>query len=70
MCLQIVASKYLYDEGIDDEVFNDEWAASGLADTDHVNDLEAEFLKAIDWRVFVRNVEFQRLLGIVERRYV
>ena len=25
----MVASKYLYDEGEDEEVFNDEWAKSG-----------------------------------------
>lgn len=24
----MMASKFLYDEGVDDEVFNDEWAAS------------------------------------------
>ena len=26
----MVASKYLYDDGEEDEVFNDEWAASGI----------------------------------------
>lgn len=29
VCLQMVASKYLYDEGEDEEVFNDEWAKAG-----------------------------------------
>ena len=29
LCLQMVASKYLYDEGEDEEVFNDEWAKAG-----------------------------------------
>ena len=26
----MVASKYLYDDGEEDEVFNDEWATSGM----------------------------------------
>nr|CAB3232306.1 protein CNPPD1 [Phallusia mammillata] len=64
----MIASKYLQDEGLDDEVFNDEWAASGLVDVDYVNDLEADFLKAIDWRVLVRQPEFRRMLYINEMR--
>uniref|UniRef100_H2YAM4 Protein CNPPD1 n=1 Tax=Ciona savignyi TaxID=51511 RepID=H2YAM4_CIOSA len=64
----MVASKYMYDEGIEDEVFNDEWAASGLADTDHVNELEVDFLRAIDWRVMVRKPEFQATVKMIEAR--
>ncbi|XP_078488941.1 protein CNPPD1 [Ciona intestinalis] len=64
----MVASKYMYDEGIEDEVFNDEWAASGLVDTDHVNELEAEFLHAMDWRVLVGKPEFQTMVHMVEAR--
>ena len=41
-----MASKYLYDEGTDEEVYNDEWAdASGL-ETEEINELEREFLQA------------------------
>ena len=29
LCWQMVASKYLYDEGEDEEVFNDDWARAG-----------------------------------------
>ena len=42
-----MASKFLYDEGIEEEVFNDEWATSGNLDTEDVNELEREFLSAI-----------------------
>lgn len=43
----MMASKFLYDEGIDDEVFNDEWAVSGDMETEDVNQMERDFLDAI-----------------------
>ena len=43
----MMASKYLYDEGVDEEVFNDEWAESADMDVEDVNTLERNFLKAI-----------------------
>lgn len=42
----MMASKFLYDEGVDEEVFNDEWAESGNMEIDDVNKLEREFLSA------------------------
>lgn len=44
---QMVASKYLYDEGEEEEVFNDEWGAAGKLDVKTVNNLEMSFLNAI-----------------------
>ena len=43
----MVASKYLYDEGEEEEVFNDEWGAAGKLDVQTVNNLEMNFLNAI-----------------------
>lgn len=43
----MVASKYLYDEGEEEEVFNDEWGAAGKLDVKTVNQLEMSFLNAI-----------------------
>lgn len=43
----MVASKYLYDEGEEEEVFNDEWGAAGKLDVQTVNKLEMNFLNAI-----------------------
>ena len=43
----MMASKYLYDEGTEDEVFNDEWAASADMETQEINQLERQFLSAI-----------------------
>ncbi|NWI21797.1 CNPD1 protein, partial [Crypturellus soui] len=43
----MVASKYLYDEGEEEEVFNDEWGAAGKVDVQTVNTLEMNFLSAV-----------------------
>lgn len=43
----MVASKYLYDEGEEEEVFNDEWGAAGKLDVKTVNNLEMNFLNSI-----------------------
>ena len=45
--LQMVASKFLYDEGVDEEVYNEEWAESAAMETADVNQLERDFLTAI-----------------------
>ena len=47
LCHQMVASKYLYDEGVDEEVFNDEWAESAKIEVDEINEMERDFLAAI-----------------------
>lgn len=43
----MVASKYLYDEGEEEEVFNDEWGTAAKLDVKTVNTLEMNFLSAI-----------------------
>ncbi|TRZ00188.1 hypothetical protein DNTS_032259 [Danionella cerebrum] len=43
----MVASKYLYDEGEEEEVFNDEWGTAAKLDVQTVNTLEMNFLNAI-----------------------
>jgi len=52
--LQMVASKYLYDEGEDEEVFNDEWGTAAKLDVHTVNTLEMNFLNAIVSMTFQR----------------
>ena len=48
LCLfQMLASKFLFDEGIDEEIFNDEWAKSADMEVEDLNRLEREFLEAI-----------------------
>lgn len=55
----MVASKYLYDDGEEDEVFNDEWASSGNLEKKELNRLELEFLSAIDWNLYINPKEFE-----------
>ena len=43
----MLASKYLYDEGVTEEVYNDEWADSADMDVEDINQLEYDFLQAI-----------------------
>lgn len=64
----MVASKYLYDEGITEEVFNDEWAESAKMETEDVNQMEREFLGAIDWSLFTDPVDFWRALESMEEK--
>ncbi|GAB1598599.1 uncharacterized protein LOC115223488 [Argonauta hians] len=64
----MMASKYLYDEGLNEEVFNEEWAIVGMLETAEMNQLEQYFLAAIDWRLMVRQREFKLLLNAVEKK--
>merc|ERR1712106_873648 len=62
----MVASKFLHDDGEEDEVINDEWASSGGIDTKELNRLELSFLSALDWRIYVDNQEFEQAVEKVE----
>nr|XP_057907416.1 protein CNPPD1 [Doryrhamphus excisus] len=62
----MVASKYLYDEGEEEEVFNDEWGAAGKLDVETVNKLEMNFLNAIEWSLFTESKDFFDSLSQVE----
>jgi len=62
----MVASKFLHDDGEEDEVFNDEWASSGGIDTKELNRLELSFLSALDWRIYVENQEFEKAVEKIE----
>lgn len=45
--LQMVATKFLQDDGEEDGVINEEWATSAGISTSHLNQLERDFLDAI-----------------------
>lgn len=54
----MVASKFLNDEGEDDEVFNPDWAMSANIELTELNQLERDFLQAMvsstPWLLFLR----------------
>ncbi|XP_051982912.1 protein CNPPD1 [Xyrauchen texanus] len=62
----MVASKYLCDEGEEEEVFNDEWGTAAKLDIHTVNTLEMNFLSAIDWNLFTEPIDFFKVLSQVE----
>nr|XP_014343767.1 PREDICTED: protein CNPPD1 isoform X2 [Latimeria chalumnae] len=62
----MVASKYLYDEGEEEEVFNDEWGTAGKVEVQNVNTLEMNFLHAIDWSLYTDPKEFFTVLNWLE----
>lgn len=62
----MVASKYLYDEGEEEEVFNDEWGAAGGVAVATLNALERSFLSAMDWRLYTDPREIFEVLSWLE----
>ena len=64
--LQMVASKYLYDDGEVDEVFNDDWAEAGRVEVTEMNRLEIEFLCAVEWSLHVQRAEFEQMTQNLE----
>ncbi|ESP04234.1 hypothetical protein LOTGIDRAFT_136530, partial [Lottia gigantea] len=43
----MMASKFIYDDGVEEEVFNDEWAEAADLEISEINNLEQQFLQAI-----------------------
>lgn len=62
----LVASKYLFDDGEDEEVLNCEWAASGSMELKKLNRLEMEFLMNLDWNLHVDPEHFFQKLSMIE----
>merc|ERR1719378_1122119 len=61
----MVASKFLFDDGTDDECYNDDWACGVGMELEKLNSLELEFLNALSWNVNVKKSDFdQQLLSI------
>ncbi|KAG5892426.1 hypothetical protein JTB14_003362 [Gonioctena quinquepunctata] len=62
----MVSCKYLFDDGEIDEVFMDEWAASGGITIKELVRLEKDFLHAIDWEIYVSELTFWKKLNELE----
>lgn len=63
----VVASKFLYDGGLEEFVYNDEWAASASTSLNRVNTLELELLDILSWNINVEEKEFDRILNEAEQ---
>ncbi|XP_022093990.1 protein CNPPD1-like [Acanthaster planci] len=64
----MIATKFLYDEGEEEELYNDQWAEAAKIDVNRVHDLERDFLAAIDWKLLVDPLEFYEFLLGIEMR--
>lgn len=64
----MVSSKFIFDDGETDEVFMDEWAASAGMTSRELILLERDFLKAIDWEIYVNKLTFWKKLGEIEAK--
>nr|SVE73556.1 EOG090X069C [Daphnia atkinsoni] len=64
----MVASKFLNDDGEEDEVINSEWASSAKIDLSNLNQIERQFLQAIEWHLFVDENDFAEALNRIEFR--
>ncbi|CBY40696.1 unnamed protein product [Oikopleura dioica] len=62
----MVSSKYLFDDGTDDECYNDEWASCLGMESKDLNKMELAFLTAIDWSCHIRNEDFMETLSKLE----
>uniref|UniRef100_A0A0N5ASC5 Protein CNPPD1 n=1 Tax=Syphacia muris TaxID=451379 RepID=A0A0N5ASC5_9BILA len=60
----VIASKFLYDGGLEEFVYNDEWAASASTSLDRVNELELKILDS--WNINVDEKEFEDVLREAE----
>ncbi|GJQ75630.1 hypothetical protein Trydic_g17708 [Trypoxylus dichotomus] len=63
----MVSSKFLYDDGEEDEVFMKDWAISGSISLKKLVQLEKDFLNAINWEIFVSEANFWKKLCDLER---
>ncbi|OQR78893.1 protein CNPPD1-like [Tropilaelaps mercedesae] len=64
----MVASKFLYDDGAEDEVYNVVWAKAADLEVAALNREERRFLGAINWNLFVRPEEYGIVVKDIERR--
>jgi len=62
----MVASKFLFDDGTEDECYNDDWACGVGMKLDKLNKLEIDFLNALNWNLNVPKEEFHSELESIE----
>lgn len=58
----VVASKFLFDQGEDEIIYNDEWARLVCMNLQDFTALELEFLQAINWSCYVDSDTFLKQL--------
>ncbi|EPB78637.1 hypothetical protein ANCCEY_02275 [Ancylostoma ceylanicum] len=62
----VVASKFLHDSDTFDRASNADWAEAANISSQHLNQLEWEFVQKMNWDVMVDQAEFDRWLSFFE----
>ncbi len=65
---QLLASKYLIDEGESEEIYNDEWAAVSELPVKEINKLEKSILRQLDWQLYVSSEEFWKFTNVLTEK--
>uniref|UniRef100_A0AC34FF97 Uncharacterized protein n=1 Tax=Panagrolaimus sp. ES5 TaxID=591445 RepID=A0AC34FF97_9BILA len=63
----VIAGKFLQDGGLDEFIWNDEWAQCSSKTVKRVNELELEILLKIDWNLHVPEAEFKDAVESAEQ---
>uniref|UniRef100_A0A914Z2Y2 Protein CNPPD1 n=1 Tax=Panagrolaimus superbus TaxID=310955 RepID=A0A914Z2Y2_9BILA len=63
----VIAGKFLQDGGLDEFIWNDEWAQCSSKSVKRVNELELEILFKIDWNLHVSETEFKEAVESAEQ---
>jgi hypothetical protein len=63
----VIAGKFLQDGGLDEFIWNDEWAQCSSKTVQRVNELELEILLKIDWNLHVSEKEFKDAIESAEQ---
>ncbi|EDV26949.1 Protein CNPPD1 [Trichoplax sp. H2] len=66
----LIATKYLIDEGEENEIWNDEWAKAANFEIDRVVQLERIFLNRIKWNLFISPATFHKYTARLEARMI
>lgn len=64
----LLANKYLFDQGEDDYIYNDEWAASASLPLSSVNKSELRLLQSLNWNLKVTADQFEAMLEQMETK--
>ncbi|KAI6224391.1 Protein CNPPD1 [Aphelenchoides fujianensis] len=63
----IVATKFLNDCGVDEFVWQDEWAAAASTSVERINKLELRFLNDLGWDLHIMDAEYDAAVRSLER---
>jgi len=62
----ILATKLNNDPGMDEYVYNDEWAVSASTSLQRVNELELKLLENLNWQLVISSEEYEKALHEME----